>query len=360
MTQAPARLERLRHELQALGLHAAVVSDPRHVYYLTGYHPLPNRPAYLVVAAGEVARLVAPRGAACDGVEVVPYLGYSIHEVFPALARSLEALAGALPQAEPLGVERESVSLAALEAVGSPQTVDIGSVLRRMRLCKWPDEVALIRRCALLTDAGYQAAAEAIRAGGDELEVYLATRTAIEREAGEVTPFDGDFVSGERTLQHGGPPTCRRPRPGDTFIIDLFPTYRGYWADTCRTLAVSRPTPAQEALAERVLAALEAGRRAIRPGLRADELYHLVKETLGHAGDNTSFSHHGGHAVGLWPHESPMIIPADHTPLAEGMVITLEPGLYLPDVGGVRFEDDYLVTADGCETLSRFPKVLAP
>jgi len=362
MTHAPQRLQAFRQELDRLSLEAAVVSDPRHVYYLTGYRPLPLRPAYLVVETGGEARLVAPQGAQAPGLALAPYLGYSIHHLFPALPSSLEALSRARPAGSgPVGLELDAVGRAAAEAaLGGRPAADIGPVLRQLRLRKWPDELALICRCAQLTDAGYQAAARALAEGGDEFEIYLATKTAVEAAAGEPVEFDGDFVSGERSLLRGGPPTRRRPQPGDTFILDLFPTYRGYWADTCRTLVLGLPTPGQQALAERVLEALAAGRDAIRPGLPAQELYQVVRQALGRQGDASSFDHHAGHAVGLWPHESPMIVPADATTLAEGMVITLEPGLYLPETGGVRFEDTYLVTAQGAQPLSRFPLRLAP
>ena len=348
-------------ELEGQGVSAALVCDPRHVYYLTGFRPLPLRPAYLVVTAGQ-GRLVAPAGTQVEGLPVQEYLAYSIQELFPALPRSLEALARVRPGSRgPVGVEPQATSLAvARAALDGREPVDITPLLARLRLRKWPDEVELIRRGAELADAGYAAARQAAAAGGDEMAAYLASRHAVEGNAGEQVEFDGDFVSGERTLLHGGPPTGRRPQPGDTFILDLFPTYRGYWADTCRTLVMGEPTPAQQELARRVLAALEAGRQAIRPGLAAHELYRVLQQALGRGGDASSFSHHGGHGVGLSPHEPPMIVPADHTVLEAGMVVTLEPGLYLPGVGGMRFEDDYLVTDQGAQALSHYPLGLQP
>lgn len=347
---------------QQQGLGGAVVADPRHVYYLTGWQPTPLRPAYLVFDETGRATLVAPAGTPVAGVAVEEYLGYSIQEVFPAVPRSLEALARVRPGgSKPLGVESAVLTTAAAAAaVGNRETADITPLLQRLRLRKWPDELALIMEAAKQADAGYAAAELALRAGADEFELYLHARQAVEATAGEMLAFDGDFVSGERTLLHGGPPTHRQPRAGDTVILDLFPTYRGYWADTCRTFTVASPTAAQLALGERVLEALEAGRQAIRPGLRANELYETVRQALGRHGDSSSFTHHGGHGIGLWPHEGPMVIPADDTELAEGMVVTLEPGLYLPDVGGVRYEDDYVVTAGGCATISAAPKRLFP
>jgi Xaa-Pro aminopeptidase len=233
------------------------------------------------------------------------------------------------------------------------EIVDLEPEVLRMRRRKDPDELALLRRAIAATGAMYEAARGILRPGVDELEVFSALQRAAVASCGEMLTGTGnDYACGAR----GGPP---RPRPcaaGELLILDLGPAYRGYFADTSRTLAVDgRPTDAQLQACERVCAALTLVERIARPGVRCRDIYAEVQAWLAAAAVG-SWSSHLGHGIGLSVHETPHLNPHWDDVLHEGDVIAVEPALYDPALQiGMRIENDYLVTASGLELLSPFP-----
>jgi Xaa-Pro dipeptidase len=361
----PPRLERFRLAAQELGVAGALISSPRHIFYLTGYLPADRSPAFLLLR-GEDALLVA---SGTDHPGVVPhveyYEDYSIHHVVDrrrAAARaSIEAAERyGLGKEGPIGVEMYHLPASIEPALGARERIDVTPVLRAMRAVKDPDEHESIRRSVAVTAAGHAAARQAAVPGATELEVYAAIQRACVLEAGEPIAFDGDFVSGDRSWHMGGPPSDRIMERAELFICDLYPTAGGYWADTTRTFAIGAPSAAQRELYHIVRSALERGGRSLRPGVRACDVYHEVRAALAEAGRADNFPHHAGHGIGVEPHESPMIIPGDDTDLRAGMVLTLEPGVYVEGVGGVRLEDNYVITEDGAEVVVNYPLGLEP
>jgi len=356
----PSRLERFRVAAHDLGVAAALISSPRHIFYLTGYLPGDRSPAFLLLRS-EQPLLVA---GGSDHPGVVPhveyYEDYSIHHVVdrrPAAARALIEAAQryGLANEGPIGVEVCHLPAFAEPVLGGRERVDVTPLLRALRAIKDPDEQECIRRSVAVTAAGHAAARQAAVPGVTELEVYAAIQRACVLAAGEPITFDGDFVSGDRSWQIGGPPSDRVMDKAELFICDLFPTVGGYWADTTRTFAIGGARRAHHELYDIALRALERGRRALRPGVRARDVYHEVRAAIAEAGRADNFPHHAGHGIGVEPHESPMIIPGDEAELRVGMVLTLEPGIYVEGVGGVRLEDNYIITDDGAEGIANYP-----
>jgi Xaa-Pro aminopeptidase len=362
-----ARRERFLVAMREAGATTAIIANPRHIYYLTGYLPGERSPAFLLVRPDAAPMLVAGAGdaRAGDDVEVALYQDYSIHHVVDRRQAAARALLDAaerfgLARAGPIGVELHDLPAFAEPPLGRRKRVDITPVLRAMRQVKDADEQQRIRRTAAVTAAGHAAARQAAVAGATELQVHAAIQSACALAAGQPIAFAGDFVSGERSWEIGGPPSGRVMRDGELFICDLFPTVDGYWADTTRTFAIGAPSAAQRELYDIVMQALEQGRKALRPGVRARDVYQEVRTVIAAAGHADRFPHHAGHGIGLDPHEPPMIIPGDETPLRAGMVVTLEPGIYVEGVGGVRLEDNYIVTADAAEVIPNYRFGLEP
>lgn len=224
-----------------------------------------------------------------------------------------------------------------------------------MRRRKDPDELALLRKAIACTEAMYARAKEIIEPGIPELKLYGELHTAAVETAGEQLSamLGNDYACG--TL--GGPPREGRvAESGELYILDLGPAYRGYFADNTRTFAVNRqPTEAQYRAWETTKSALELFERMARPGASCRELYAAVDDHFKAAGA-AGCAHHLGHGVGLQPHEFPHFNPNWDDTLLEGEVLTAEPGMYGPEFGGgVRLENEYLVTADGVRNLLDFP-----
>jgi Xaa-Pro aminopeptidase len=203
------------------------------------------------------------------------------------------------------------------------------------------------------TEAGHAWARDSIRAGMTELDVYAGVHAACTRAAGQPVIVYGDFAVSPGPERRGGPPTERVLRPGDMFILDYSVVIHGYRSDFTNTLVVgAEPTAEQRRLYEACMAAMAAGEGQLRGGTACLDVYNAVRGAFEKAGLADAFPHHAGHGLGLTHPEAPFFVRRADEALVAGDVVTLEPGLYVAGVGGIRIEHNYLVTDDGFERLS--------
>jgi len=230
---------------------------------------------------------------------------------------------------------------------------DLDDDLRQLRRVKEPDELELIRRSLRVAEAGLAAVRQQLRPGHTELDLYrLVVKTASEA-AGEPVTVYGDFVSGPRCEEIGGPATDRRIHAGELVLLDYSVVLRGYRGDFCTTfVCAGEPTARQRDMQAACLAALEAGREALRPGVTGGEVFQACRSVLATRGWADHFPHHAGHGIGLGHPEAPFLVPESSEILQAGDVVTLEPGLYLAGVGGMRYEHNFVLTPTGCEQLT--------
>lgn len=226
------------------------------------------------------------------------------------------------------------------------------------RRAKDAEELAILRRCMSATAAGHAWARAQVRPGMTELDVYGGVVAACQRAAGQAVIVYGDFAVCPGPERRGGPPTARVLEPGDMLILDFSVVIQGYRSDFTNTLVVGRaPTPDQERLYDLCLAAMTAGEQELRAGATCQTVYDAVRGVFERAGVADAFPHHAGHGLGLTHPEAPFLVRNSPDILAENDVITLEPGLYVAGVGGIRIERNYRITATGHECLS--PHVIA-
>lgn len=353
------------------GADALLITSPTHMLYLAGIQIPGVRPAALLLDASR-AEFVGCEEDAASARQSAPWLThcsdflYHPRQGAGALLEGFEkALAGTLQRWSAVscwGVEAGHLPQAAGKVLGPALTVDVTEVLLRARLHKRPDEIARIAAAVACNDAAFQAVAGAIRPGISELEL-LGQAFAGMCRAAEEAPFlnlaVSDAVSGPRTWEIGGPATTRRLQPGELFLLDISTRCQGYFADTTRCFMLGEPSVELQKMHRTLEEAVQAGQDAIRPGLRAGELDAVVRGVVLAAGYQPEhFPHHVGHGIGLAPQEDPWIVPDNDQVLEEGMVFTLEPGIYIPGVGGMRLEDNFVVTANGCQALSCYPRRL--
>ena len=221
------------------------------------------------------------------------------------------------------------------------------------------DEIDAIRSSCELDDLAYDVIKKNCVDGNTEIDVYAKAYQEVIKKANPHTFqfFYGDVTSGERSVNGGaGPPTERVMRRGETLVLDLSTTTQGYFGDTCRTFVVDgKITERQQQTLDLLKRALAAGEEKLRPGVTAGDAYRSMYEVIAEKGYGDRFPHHGGHSIGLDCWEPPFIIPGSNEKLKQGMVIAMEPGVYIPGVGGMRIENNYLVEASGVESLSKFP-----
>jgi Xaa-Pro aminopeptidase len=228
-------------------------------------------------------------------------------------------------------------------------------------LRKTPEEIALIRLANQVATIGLQAFFENLQPGISEAEAAAAVESAIYREIGH----DEIFHSRGWAMVQSGPnsacagrfnrSTGRRLESGDLVLIELVTCVNGYWSDLTRTAAVGSPKPAVEEILAIAVEAQQAAIDAIRPGVSAGNIDALARDKIAAAGLSSYFTHHTGHQVGFRYHDPGfLILPGESSILEPGMVVTIEPGVYVPERGaGARIEDNVLVTESGHEVLSR-------
>jgi len=365
--ERPARIDRLRRTFADRGVDGVVVRRPPNVRYLTGYPsdypPGSNHPLFAVVGGDEVA-LILPEGDDAERARTerdISVFGYAtpggtLDRVADVERLAAAALDAAVEQAglrgRRIGIEETAISVFhAAAVVRHGPAVAVDGAVEALRRIKDTGEVAAIRTAVGYNDLGFAAAGKAIGPGVSELAVQAAVVRAMQEVAGvpiDVLPQTNAFISGPRAALGAAGATPRCLDRGDLMIIDLNPIIAGYKGDTTRTFSVGLPSPEQQRIHKALVRAIEAAETLLRPGVRACDVYATLVAAITDAGLGTDLDHHGGYAIGLEHLERPYIIPADPTLLAKGMVLTLEPGVYGPDIGGLRIEDNYLITADGC------------
>jgi Xaa-Pro aminopeptidase len=234
------------------------------------------------------------------------------------------------------------------------QSTNINSVTHQLMRRKDPDEVAVLRRAIEAMEAAFVRAEQQVHAGMTEMDVYALASAVVNDRLGEQALVYGDFVSGPRTVEKGGPPTIRRIEKGELFLLDYSAVLYGYRADFTNTWVVDdEPTARQRELAAFCLEAMDAGERLLKPGTRGRDVDAALRRVFTSHDVIQYFPHHSGHGLGLGHPDPPYFTSESDDVVVEGDVVTLEPGLYVSGVGGMRFERNYLISATGFELLTR-------
>ena len=367
---------------------ACVVADPRHVGYLTNFWVQPlcfslNERALLLLerdggeggtatlAADNFTRKSASGEAHADGFLETDWYDHARsvqnrdHATFQALAKRGSIGGKTVLEAEwcPAAVGevcRDSLKTDAelhFADVGGEfgslgERATLGSLLKDLRRQKLPDEIEALKFCMAAGDAGHARAFEVVRPGATDIEVYGEVQKACLDAAAKPGLVYGDFRANRKGQSKvGGLPVGEELKDGDLYVLDYSFVIDGYRSDFTNTLAVSEPTDDQRRLFDACVAALHAGEGVLKAGAKANAVYDACSQTLIDAGFG-KLTHHAGHGLGMAHPEPPIEVPGSTDVLRENDVVTLEPGSYHDDIGGVRVEHNYRITADGFERLS--------
>ncbi|HVO42298.1 MAG TPA: Xaa-Pro peptidase family protein [Aggregatilineales bacterium] len=234
----------------------------------------------------------------------------------------------------------------------------IDEPLMRLRLNKDDAEIAAMRKAIAVSEAALAATLRAVRIGMTELQIANILLNKMAEAGSGGNAFDPIVLTGPNTALPHGVPGERVLQDRDLLLFDWGTTCEGYAADLTRTFAVGLISSELATIYETVLAANEAGIRAAKPGVAAQDVDRAARKVISDAGYGKYFIHRTGHGLGLDSHEGPYMREGNTQLLEPGMVFTVEPGIYIPGVGGVRIEDDLLTTDTGAEVLTSFPKQL--
>lgn len=261
-----------------------------------------------------------------------------------------------------VGIEADHLSVAALEGFKrdfpSLEFVSTTGIFENLRKRKTPEEIAHIRKAAELADQGFEHILPFIKPGVREIEVALELEFFLRKNGSEGLAFGTTVASGERSAMPHGGASERKIRLGDLVTLDFGCVMSGYCSDMTRTVAVGKVSAELQSIYQAVLEAQTLALGAVAPGKKGQELDALARDCINRRGYGEFFTHGLGHGVGLFIHEAPGLSQTSEDVLEAGNMVTIEPGVYIPNVGGCRIEDLVLVNEQGHEVLSKSPKHL--
>ena len=349
------RLAAARRLLTRKSLDILIVTAVPDVRYLSGFR---GEDACLLIAHAWAliatdSRFWAQVHEEVRGLELLP--------TEDLLRDSLTALGERFAVGATLGFQGRDVSYAdyrRLRRLHRGRLSDVADHVAALRLVKDDGEVAAVRRAAAITDAALERVIATGLGGRSELDVEWQIRAELRESGAEGPSFATIVAAGERTALAHAIPGARRIVPGDMVVIDTGARVDGYCSDITRTFAVGRVSDEQRSVYEIVARAQLAGLAAVRDGVDGRAVDKAARAVIDEAGYGAQFGHGTGHGVGLEIHEGPRLSRRHGDPLASGMIVTVEPGIYLEGRFGVRIEDTVLVTATGGEPLTSFSKEL--
>lgn len=353
-----ARVDRLRGLLEGSGCDALVVSELTNVRYLTGF----TGSAAVVLVTSDELVFVTDGRYLTQSHDQISAAGVDARiEIVAADPDGVVADAAAAAGVGRLGLESGSVSWAqqrrwAADLFTSGELVPTVSLVEELRLVKDPGEAARIRSACAIADAALAQVRPRLAEQPTEVEFAMELDATMRRLGAEDVSFDTIVASGPNSARPHHRPSGRRIVEGDLVVVDFGALVDGYHSDMTRTVAVGALDDQRQRMLDVVLESQAAGVAAVGAGVTAAAVDQVCRDVIDGAGWGDAFVHSTGHGVGLDIHEEPRVSGRSAATLVAGHVVTVEPGVYLPGLGGVRIEDTVLVTEDGCDRLTLTPK----
>jgi Xaa-Pro aminopeptidase len=361
-TERSERIGRVRDVMTDRAVDVLALAPTDNLLYTLGFSPFPDERASVFFLSLAEGTFLVP---AINAEEVRAHVTEFPMFVWTDGSGPTEALAAAiksldLRKSPRIGFDPEMRADVVLEIQASTpgaEYMDGASVLRPAREVKTPSELALLRASASAADVAMRDALEACQAGSTELDVAAAAVAGFRRSG--VSQISFTIVG---SGPNGAHPHHRSSdhilEDGDAVVVDLGGRLDGYSSDITRMAFIGDPSPRYREVHDIVDSALVAARDSVVPGVTCGQIDAAARDVITNAGYGEYFVHRTGHGLGLSMHESPWVIPGSKDVIREGMVFSIEPGIYLPGQFGVRLEEIVGVTADGCETLSDLPRAV--
>jgi Xaa-Pro aminopeptidase len=356
-----ARRDRLLAQLHGESVDAFLITNPVNVSYLTGFS---GDASCLIVSPGRTlmvsdGRFTEQIAEECPGLETI--IRPPTQPLGAAAAAALNKLGFGT-----VGCENMHLTLAEFESLKSmTETIDWSPApdrVEKLRMVKDDGEIAQIRQAIRFAEKAFTMFRAMLRPDDTEKELADNLEHFVRRAGANSTAFPSIVAVGPRAALPHAPPTQKRVSEAPVLLVDWGANGPFYKSDLTRVLLTHNNSPFVEPkiakIYEVVLKAQTQAIKALRPGVKSKEIDEAARKVITDAGYGEYFTHSIGHGIGMVIHEAPLMRANTELELQAGMVVTVEPGIYLPGIAGVRIEDDVLVTPDGCEVLTSLPKTL--
>ncbi len=348
------KLMNLRRRMEEEKIDALLITNPYNRRYMTGF----TGSAGVVVVTAEDAvfitdfRYTEQAEKEVEGYRIVQHTKTLIEEVAVQLKKM---------QAKTVGFEKDDLSFGLYELYRQKVEAElkpVSGLVEKLRIVKTADELAVLQQAADIADEAFHHILSYIRPGVTELDVANELEFFMRKQGATSSSFSIIVASGLRSALPHGVATTKTIESGDFVTLDYGALYNGYVSDITRTVAVGEPVEKLKEIYAITLEAQELALKGIKPGMTGIEADAIARDYITAKGYGEAFGHSTGHGIGLEVHESPTLSFRSEMVLEPNMVVTVEPGIYLPEVGGVRIEDDIVITADGNRRLTSAPKQL--
>lgn len=352
---AVKRVQNLRKEMQTTSKEAVLITSPENRFYFSGF----KGSSGVLLITQEKSYLLTDFRYIDQAKEEAPDFEIINHErnVYPVIMDFIKKHA-----VQKLGIEFGKLPVQdykELENLNPSLTLfNCEEAIYRLRMIKDQEEIGYFKKGIALCDQAFDHILTFIRPGMSEKELGLELEFFMRRGGADGIKENHVIASGERSSLPHGQATERIIEKGDFVKMDIGAKINGYYTDFTRTVVVGEASEKQREIYSIVQQAQQVALEAIGPGKICSELDHLARSVIAGAGYGENFGHSLGHSIGLAVHESPAMRANDHTVLQPGMVITVEPGIYIPGFGGVRIEDFIVITEEGYENLTTATKEL--
>lgn len=352
------KVKQLQKYLKQENLDALFITYPTSIFYLTGFLCDPHERLLAFVVKENATYMLVPqmeyesckRNIRFD-IEVIPYLdtedGY-------------KKLAEKTLQLKNVAIEKEHLTVARYERITNAFNIQnifsVDKVIIEMRKYKSKDEVELLKVAAKYADMALDIAKENLKEGISEIELKSIIDFEMQKKGIDKMSFDTIVLFGKNAADPHGISGDTKLKNGDLALFDLGVYYKGYASDETRTFKFGQISQEADKIYELVKKANMEAIKACKPGMKFSEIDKIARDIISDAGYGEYFNHRLGHGLGLDVHEYPDVSSATEDLLEENMVFTIEPGIYKPNIAGVRIEDDILITKDGYEVLTKYEK----
>lgn len=349
-----SKLTKLRQTLEEKKLDGILVSSPINRRYITGF----TGTAGTAIISRTDARFITDfrytkqANEQINDFKVIEHQGGLIEEIKNQLKEM---------NITHLGFEKEHVTYHQYEQFRDSfdvTLVPVSGMLEALRLIKTDDELAIMKQAAKIADDAFEHIQSFIKPGVREIDISNELEFFMRKQGATASSFDTIVASGERSALPHGVASNKKIQTGELVTLDYGALYRGYCSDITRTVAVGEINERLHSIYHIVLEAQLRGVTAIKPGITGKEADAVTRGYITEQGYGKYFGHSTGHGLGMEVHEAPSLSLRSDKLLEPGMVVTVEPGIYIPEVGGCRIEDDVVITKTGNERLTQAPKEL--